>query len=130
MEEVRLRPHHLFCNRFLLVDNLVRGEDFARAVHELQALTQSESDVVVIVAEGPDQLCSACPDYKNGRCENPMGNEEEVRKWDARIRQGLGVSSGDRITVRALLELIEEKAPLDFCRDRCPWRAFCKVFSV
>ncbi len=129
MREVRLRPHHIFCDRFLPLDNLARGEDFARAVHEIQTLTQSESDVVVIVTEEPDQLCHACPDYKNGRCENPMGNEEEVRKWDARIRQGLGVSPGDRLTVRALLALIEERAPLDFCRDRCPWRAFCKVFA-
>ncbi len=124
-----LRPHHIFCDRFLPVDSLVRGEEFARAVGEIQELTRAESDLVIIVTEGPDQLCNSCPDYKHGRCENPMGDEDEVRKWDTRVRQGLGISYGDELTVGELLALIEEKAPLDFCRYRCPWKRFCGVFG-
>jgi hypothetical protein len=127
LETLRLRPHHIFCNRFLPLDDLIRGEEFARAVNEIKELTQSESDLTVIVTEGPDQLCNYCPDYRNNRCESPIGNEEKVRRWDAKIIKGLGISYGDKITVKDLLALIREKAPLDFCQTRCPWKTFCRV---
>jgi len=111
------------------LDLLVRGEEFARAVNEIKELTETESDLIIIVTEGPDQLCDYCPDYKNGRCENPIGDEEKVRRWDAKIQEGLGISYGEKITVKALLALIREKAPLDFCRTRCPWKTFCGACS-
>ncbi len=77
---LRLRPHHLFCNRFLPLENLIRGEAFAHAVNEIKELTESESDLIVIATEGPDQLCNHCPDYKNNRCENPLGKEPLCRR--------------------------------------------------
>jgi hypothetical protein len=128
-ETLRLRPHHIFCDRFLPLDGLIRGEEFTLAVNKIKELTQSDSDLIIIVTEGPDQVCKSCPDYKNDRCENPFGNEEAVRKWDSKIIKGLGIYYGQEITVRALLSLIKEKAPLDFCQTRCPWKTFCGVFS-
>ena len=128
-ETLRLRPHHIFCSRFLPLDYLIRGEEFARAVNEIEELTESESDLIIIVTEGPDQLCNCCPDYKNNRCENPIGNEEKVRRWDSKIQEGLNISYGEKITVKALLALIREKAPLDFCQARCPWKTLCEVCS-
>lgn len=128
-ETLRLRPHHIFCDRFLPLDLLVRGEEFARAVNEIKELTETESDLIIIVTEGPDQLCDYCPDYKNNRCENPLGDEEKVRRWDAKIQEGLGISFGEEITVNALLALIRQKAPLDFCQNRCPWKEICGVGS-
>ena len=89
METLRLRPHHIFCDRFLPLDNLIRGKEFACAVNKIKELTQSESDLIITVTEGQDQLCYSCPDYKNNRCENPIGNEESVRKWDSKILKGL-----------------------------------------
>jgi hypothetical protein len=128
-EKLRLRPHHIFCDRFLPLDNLIRGEEFAATVNKIKELTQSESDLIIIVTEGPDELCKSCPDCKNDRCENPIGNEEAVRKWDSKIIKGLGISYGEELTVRALLSLIRKKAPLDFCQNRCPWKTLCGVFS-
>jgi hypothetical protein len=126
---LRLRPHHIFCDRFLPLDGLIRGEEFTFVVNKIKELTQSDSDLIIIVTEGPDQLCQYCPDYKNDRCENPIGNEEQVRRWDLKILKGLGISYGQEITVRALLALIKNKSPLDFCQTRCPWKEFCGVFS-
>jgi len=128
-ETLRLRPHHIFCDRFLPLDGLIRGEEFVRTVNEIKELTQAESDLVIIVTEGPDRVCKSCPDFKNDRCENPVGDEESVRKWDSKILKGLGISYGDEMTVRALLELIRQKAPLDFCQTRCPWKSICGVFN-
>jgi len=128
LEILRLRPHHIFCDRFLPLDNLIRGKEFACAVNKIKELTQSESDLIITVIEGPDQLCNSCPDYNNNRCENPIGNEESVRKWDSKILKGLDISFGEEITVRALIALIREKAPLEFCQTRCPWKTLCGVF--
>lgn len=122
-----LRPHHLFCSGFLPLDDLVRGEEFARAIHEIREIVRAESDLTVIVTEGPDQLCVYCPEYGDGRCRSKIGDEEKVRKWDSGICLGLGISYGEEITVRELLALIREKAPLEFCRTRCPWKALCGV---
>jgi hypothetical protein len=63
-EKLRLRPHHIFCNRFLPLDDLIRGKEFARSVNQIKEFTQSESDLIITVTEGPDQLCNSCPDYK------------------------------------------------------------------
>ncbi len=125
-----MRPHHLFCDRFLPLELAVRGDEFARAVNEIKELTRPESETVIVVAEGPDQLCVHCPDFGENRCESPVGDEEKVRKWDEKIREGLGISYGQRITAKELLALIAEKAPLAFCRDRCPWKAVCGVFDA
>ncbi len=126
-EPLRLRPHHIFCDRFLPLELVVRGEEFARAVDEIKELTRPESDAVIVVTEGPDQLCLHCPDFGDNRCESPVGDEEKVRRWDARVLEGLGVSYGDGMTAREWHELIEKKAPLAFCLGRCPWKAVCAV---
>lgn len=126
---LRLRPHHIFCGRFLPLASIVRGEEFACAINRMKELTQSESDLIITVTDGPDQLCNYCPECKNNRCENPFGNEEEVKKWDAKVLKGMGISYGEEITLKALIALIKEKAPLEFCKARCPWKQICGVFS-
>ena len=45
-----------------------------------------------------------------------------------KIIKGLGISYGQEITVRDLLALIRERAPLEFCQTRCPWKTLCGVF--
>jgi hypothetical protein len=126
---LRLRPHHIFCDRFLPLDNIIRGEEFASTVNKIKELTRSESDLIITITEGPDLLCNSCPDYKNNRCENPIGNEEKVRRWDSKILKGFDISYNEEITVKALLARIKEKAPLDFCQIHCPWKAVCGVFN-
>ena len=126
---LRLRPHHILCGRFIPLEFLTRGEEFTFALNKIKELTQSDSDLIITVTEGPDQVCKSCPDYRNDHCENPFGNEEAVRKWDSKILKGLVISYGQEITVIALLALIRERAPLEFCQTRCPWKTLCGVFS-
>ena len=59
-----------------------------------------------------------------------MENEDKVRKWDAIILKGLGISYGEKRTIQELREIIGRKAPLDFCRTRCPWKAICTIFNL
>jgi hypothetical protein len=128
-EIARWRPHHIFCERFLGFELPDRGEEFVRVSHMLRQMMESDSDAVIEVIRGIDNLCLACPDCRNDRCENPYGNEDDVRKWDAIILKGLGMSYGEKRTTQELRALIAHKAPLDFCRARCPWREICNVFK-
>jgi len=53
-----------------------------------------------------------------------------VRKWDSIILNGLGVSYGETRTSKEWRMLVEQKAPLKFCRTRCPFRERCSVFKL
>ena len=45
-------------------------------------------------------MCSAGRDLTvAGIYENPHGNEDKVRKWDAIILKGLGLSYGEKRTI-------------------------------
>jgi len=124
----KLRPHHIFCKTFLTLPD--RGEEFNQVSSAIKELIESNSDTMIEINQGVDVLCRSCPDCRDERCESQHGNEEEVRKWDAIILKGLGISYGEKRTVQELRELISQKAPLDFCRTRCPWKAMCTVFDL
>jgi hypothetical protein len=126
----KLRPHHIFCNTFLVYDFQERGEEFKRVSLAVKELIESNSDTMIEIIQGVDGLCRSCPDFRGDRCEHPNGNEVEVRKFDAIILKGLGISYGRKSTIQELRDIIGRKAPLDFCRTRCPWKATCMVFNL
>ena len=73
------------------------------------------------VKEGPDLLCEACPYFNGQMCSHPKGEEKEVRKWDIRILEGLGLDFGQVLKVEYVKSLIREKTPLEFCLVKCPY---------
>ena len=125
----KLRPHHIFCKTFLILDFPKRGEEFKKVSLAIKELIESNSDAMIEIIQGVDELCKWCPDCREDRCESPNGNEDKVRKWDAIILKGLGISYGEKRTIQELREIIGRKAPLDFCRTRCPWKAICTIFN-
>ena len=125
----KLRPHHIFCKQFLNIDFSERGGEFKQVSLSIKELIASNSDNMIEIIQGVDLLCRSCPDCRGDRCESPHGNEEKVRKWDAIILKGLGISYGEKRTIQELREIIGRKAPLDFCRTRCPWKAICTIFD-
>ena len=126
----QLRPHHVLCERFLELDLTKRGESFRQMITALKELLLSDRDQVIEMVEGVDELCHVCPDCRNGRCESPQGEEEAVRKFDQAILCGLGLSYGDRRSVKEIDGLVRSRAPFTICRSRCPWRKECTVFSL
>jgi hypothetical protein len=106
-----------------------RGEPFLGTARELKGVITRGEDTVVEMAEGIDAVCVSCPECRDGRCESIHGQEHKVRKWDARILEGLGLAYGDRLEARELRRLVLEKTPLAFCRERCPWGSVCRVFE-
>jgi len=129
LETAKLRPHHVFCETFLNT-KLDRGGEFEQVKHAIKELVTSYSDAMIEITQGIDQLCRSCPNCRNNRCESQQGNEDEVRKWDAIILKGLGIDYGEKKTAQQLRTLIQKKAPLDFCRTRCPWKKNCSVFEL
>ena len=125
MERFRYRPHHIFCSRFLQVNFSHRGEEYNRESQKAKDVFDSQPDSVVEVIEGVDQLCQFCPDCRNDRCQNSEGNEEAVRKWDGIILKGLGIGYGEIKKSGDWLTLIKEKAPLNLCKTKCPWKSRC-----
>ncbi len=90
----------------------------------------SDTDTVIEVTEGVDDLCGPCPYLGEGWCVSPFGDEVEVRKWDARVLMGLGLRYGLQMTTGALREIVRQKVPLEFCLNRCPWRSICMTGSA
>jgi hypothetical protein len=124
---MRLRPHHILCVRFLTIEPPGRGDEFARLCRHVRDLMTSDTGTLIEVTAGVDDLCAPCPNLGEGRCISPFGDEDKVRKWDEHVLQGLGLSYGLQLTTGALRELIAQKAPLGFCKERCPWRTICGV---
>jgi len=123
----RFRPHHIFCQRFLILGFPERREEFAGAKRRAIEIIGSHEETLVEEIEGVDQICRVCRNRQGDRCESPAGNEEAVRKWDAIILKGLGIRYGETRTAKQWRTLIDGKAPLDLCTLRCPYRSKCTI---
>jgi len=126
---MKLRPHHILCVQFLPEGDIGRGREYKDMETRVREIMRRQDDTLIEVTEGVDELCGPCPECIDGRCNNKFGDEDAVRKWDARVLDGLGVSYRETLSVMYLHTLIRSKAPLPFCRDRCPWRSACRVFE-
>ncbi|MDM8000383.1 MAG: DUF1284 domain-containing protein [Dehalococcoidia bacterium] len=125
--ELRLRPHHIMCEPFMVLETFDRGEAFNALAARIKEALESESDTLIEVIEGTDELCQTCPLCRDGRCQSPEGDETAVRKWDAIVLQGLGISYGDRLSAGDLMRLIKRKLPLKLCLTKCRWKNACRV---
>ena len=125
MEKAKFRPHHIFCERFLRIDFQERGEEFQQVEQRTKDIIERGDELLVEVTEGIDELCRVCPNCRDERCQSPQGDEEAVRKFDGIILKGLGISYGETKTSKQWCMLIKQKAPLDFCQTRCPWKLNC-----
>lgn len=127
--ELKLRPHHIFCQRFAPWNLPERGEAFNSLEQQIREALKSGTETIVEVVEGIDVLCNACPLCADGRCQSPEGDETEVRKWDAIVLKGLGTSYGDRLSAKEFSKLILESAPLAFCQNKCKLRRKCSALT-
>ena len=125
---LRLRPHHILCLRFLSFEPPDRGSEYEHASREIREIMSSHEDDLIEVTCGVDDLCQYCPNLGENKCISPFGDEEKVRRWDTKVMDSLDLKYGSRKTVGELRRIINQNAPLDFCRGRCPWKTMCTVF--
>ena len=69
----KLRPHHIFCNTFLVYDFQERGEEFKRVSLAVKELIESNSDAMIEIIQGVDGLCRSCPDFRRRSLRTPGG---------------------------------------------------------
>jgi hypothetical protein len=120
----------MFCERFLEVEVQDRGEEYKRVSQQRTDTIERQDDALVEIIEGIDELCRVCPDCRDERCQSLRGDEEAVRKWDGIILKGLEINYGEMRTSKEWRRLIQQKAPLSFCKTRCPYRSSCTVFQL
>ena len=125
--DLRLRPHHIMCEPFLVLENFDRGQAFNALADLIKKSLETESDMVIEVIEGPDDLCRECPLCKDNRCQSPDGDETAVRKWDALVLRGLEITYGDRLTGAQFMGRIKRKVPISLCLTKCRWKSACRV---
>ncbi|MBN2099605.1 MAG: DUF1284 domain-containing protein [Dehalococcoidia bacterium] len=125
--EVRLRPHHIMCQPYMILETFDRGEAFNSLAKHIKEVLESQEETLIEVTQGVDDLCRECPLCRDGGCRSPDGDETEVRKWDAIITRDLGISYGERQTAGYLRTLTRRKVPLKLCLTKCRWRSVCRV---
>jgi hypothetical protein len=130
VEETKFRPHHIFCERFLKLEFADRGEEFGWVSQKRSDIIERWDDAVVEVIEGVDEVCRVCSHCQDEHCQSPGGDEQAVRKWDGILLKNLGIEYGEKRTSKEWRALMDQKAPLNFCVTRCPYRSTCTVFQL
>ena len=123
---MKWRAHHICCVPLWKVSFHDRGEDFLEVEDRIKQTMRADSDSIVEVAWGVDELCQVCPLCQDDRCQSPRGDEDGVRKWDGIILKELGISAGTALSVTEWRRLIRQKLPLNLCQ-RCQWRSVCAM---
>ena len=119
-----LRPHHLLC----IPHFTGHGYDaaFTANMTAVTALLKSHPETAVTLALHCDDLCTACPHNRNGRCDS----QEKVTAFDRAVLADCGFSEALTDTwaslagtVRSRILLTEEFARI--CAS-CEWYALCR----
>ena len=123
---LRLRAHHICCLPFASFPYAERGTAYQQAFDEAISTLLSQPQAKVTVIEGVDELCQYCPLRIDTHCSSPLGNEEQVRKWDEILLKELGLHFEMCLTAGEWHALIERRTPFIFCL-KCSWRQGCRV---
>lgn len=123
---MRLRAHHICCIRFWGAVDEERGSAFHQVDSKIKDTLLSLPEAEVTVIEGVDELCRVCPLCVDDRCSSPLGNEDEVRKWDATLLKELELPFGSCLPSAQWQALIDQKTPFKLCQ-KCQWKQICSV---
>jgi hypothetical protein len=121
---MKLRPHHIYCYHFNSFADSSKGINFNRVQDSIAALWNGNPDnttKTITVQEGADILCAVCPCFDGTGCTHPNGGNKGVIKWDSKITAEIDIHHGQTFTIDEINNMVNRKAPLQFCINRCPY---------
>ena len=120
----RIRPHHGMCLYFF--EGKGYSDGFTAHMAEVKNWLLGEKGQASLQLVGEtDEICSACPHNKGGRCESA----EKVNRYDNGVLQYTGLQEGQELTFPEFERIVEEKILQPgygraICGD-CQWREIC-----
>lgn len=119
---MKIRPHHLLC-----VQNYIGygyNEEFR--LHMDEMTKNLAEDPGVVIHEGCDDICTACPHDKDGTCTSL----DKVDRMDSEVLLACGLKYGDKSKWKDLASLAKKKVFdtdgfHEIC-NKCQWYDICR----
>ena len=125
--KIKLRGHHLLC--LLGFQGYGYSEDFVLNMDKINNLRKSK-DCVISLTNEPDDICSACPNLKNNKCENEKQNEIIVNMDNevlSKLKMDLEYNSPD-LFKEVLLKFNSLNSVKNICNN-CKWENKCLFYK-
>ena len=125
IQPVKLRPHHGMCLQFFQGKGY--SGEFTAHMAEILRLLENHRDCRIEIADGADEICSACPCLHDGSCTSA----EKTDRYDREVLTAAGLNSGTVTEGALFLQTVREKIILagkreTICGD-CQWTSLCTL---
>ena len=122
-----LRGHHLLCLKGF--QGYGYDESFTKNMDDVNS-KRKLTNTTIELTNSPDDICKACPNLKNGLCENKVHNEKIIR-MDDEVLKKLDISKEYNST--ELFEKIDnifdtEESVAKICFN-CMWHEKCLFYQ-
>ena len=99
---------------------------FAAHMGEIKAMLEEDPGRTVRITDGPDEICSACPELKCGVC----GSDEKSGRYDTGVLKMTGTAAGETFVWQEYRERVRQMILLpgrrgEICGD-CRWNELCQ----
>lgn len=118
---VPIRPHHGMCLAYF------KGSGYSQGftAHMQEMLELFETNVWVRLTAGTDEICSACPNNRQGTCRDA----DQVAVYDHSVLENCGLLEGTEIKFLDFARLVQEQIldagkRMEICGD-CQWNQIC-----
>ena len=120
---IYLRPHHLLCSAKFIGHGY--SPAFTKHMTEIVKRFRTEPDLQIGLVNGPDELCSCCPNLLvSGKCIS----QSKVEMFDAAVLKRYHLSTGIH-SYRRLEEVLigqMNAATFEELCGSCEWYSLCK----
>jgi len=120
---IKFRGHHLICLQFYRGEGY--NEEFIVNLRDL--ITRANASESIIVTQGADDVCKACPYLKENTCKHKPDSEEQIKNLDNRALDLLGLYLNQIVLwhdIRSQVDLATKEWFSSFCAD-CDWKNLC-----
>lgn len=115
---LELRPHHINCLYFY--KGYGYDEEFVKNMNEIASYFNNNNDEKIKLVDRCDDVCRACPNKKEGRCET----FEKVKQLDKNTLKEYNLKIGQLYSISDIKKNIYENFSKDkflrICKD-CSW---------